>query len=300
MSARVKFVGRGHGRQVRPARASLTRALALTGALLGLTAAQAAHADDTTPATTATTATTADTSTAPAASSGSKWKIGVGPGLVVTPKYPGSRQLSYIPFPALDISYDDRFFSQGPDVLGVNVLRGPAAAYHLGAALSFDFQSRKESDDPHLHGLGDVDGGPKLKLFADYTWWAFTGSVALYQDIAGHHQGTTVSTDLVASAPVGGWLFSVGPGFTWANGTYTRTFFGVSQQQSAASGLPTYNTSAGIRDIHMNAMVTYDFSRHWNGSVAATFGRLEHNAANSPITEKRFELNTLASVNYKF
>ncbi|NYH16902.1 MipA/OmpV family protein [Paraburkholderia bryophila] len=299
MSARVKLGGRslvgqrvvGHGR---PSRASLTLtlALALSGALLGLTASQAAHADDTTPAT------STDASTATAASSDSKWKIGVGPGLVVTPKYPGSRQLSYIPFPALDISYDDRFFSQGPDVLGVNVLRGPA--YHLGAALSFDFQSRKESDDPRLHGLGNVDGGPKLKLFGDYTWWAFTGSVALYQDIAGHHQGTTISTDLVASAPVGGWLFSVGPGFTWANGTYTRTFFGVSQQQSAASGLPTYNTSAGIRDIHMNAMVTYDFSRHWNGSVAATFGRLEHNAANSPITEKRFELNTLASVNYKF
>lgn len=297
MSVRVKLAGHGLVVQDRPARASLTRVLALTGALLGLTAAQAAHADDTTPA---TSAANTDTGSPSATSSDSKWKIGVGPGLVVTPKYPGSRQLSYIPFPALDISYDDRFFSQGPDVLGVNVLRGPASAYHVGAALSFDFQSRKESDDPHLHGLGDVDGGPKLKLFADYTWWAFTGSVALYQDIAGHHQGTTISTDLVASAPVGGWLFSVGPGFTWANSTYTRTFFGVSQQQSAASGLPTYNTSAGIRDIHMNAMVTYDFSRHWNGSIAATFGRLEHNAANSPITEKRFELNTLASVNYKF
>ncbi|MGF6297852.1 outer membrane scaffolding protein for murein synthesis (MipA/OmpV family) [Paraburkholderia sp. WC7.3g] len=166
-------------------------------------------------------------------------------------------------------------------MLGVNVLRGPA--YHVGAALSFDFQSRKESDDPHLHGLGDVSGGPKLKLFADYTVWAFTGSVALYQDIAGHHQGTTVSTDFVASAPVSGWLFSVGPGFTWANGPYTRTFFGVSGQQSAASGLPAYNTRAGVRDVHMNAIVTYDFSRHWNGSAAATFGRLEHDAANSRL-----------------
>ncbi|WNC91817.1 MipA/OmpV family protein [Paraburkholderia sp. FT54] len=265
-------------------------ASSLLTAALGLPVAQSAHADE------AASSATTDASAGTAADS--KWKIGVGPGLVITPKYPGSRQLSYIPFPALDISYDDRFFSQGPDVLGVNVLRSPA--YHLGAALSFDFQSRKESDDPRLHGLGNVDGGPKLKLFADYTWWAFTGSVALYQDIAGHQQGTTVSTDFLASAPVGGWLFSVGPGFTWANGTYTRTFFGVSAQQSAASGLPAYNTSAGVRDIHLNAMVTYDFSRHWNGSVAATFGRLEHDAANSPITEKRFELNTLASVNYKF
>jgi outer membrane protein len=280
----------------------------LLAAMLGLASMQEAQADDASASADTTTALdTGATDNTPGNTSGnppgsttsdSKWKIGVGPGLVITPRYPGARQLSYLPFPALDISYDDRFFSQGPDVLGVNVLRGPA--YHVGAALSFDFQSRKESDDPHLHGLGDVDGGPKLKLFADYTVWAFTGSVALYQDIAGHHQGTTISTDFVASAPVNGWLFSVGPGFTWANGTYTRTFFGINGQQSAASGLPTFNTSAGVRDIHMNAMVTYDFSRHWNGSLAATFGRLEHDAANSPITEKRFELNTLASVNYRF
>ena len=160
-------------KHVRPAPVSL-----LLAATLGLSAAQTARADEAAASANTDASTTVD----------SKWKIGVGPGVVITPRYPGSRQLSYIPFPALDISYDDRFFSQGPDVLGVNVLRGPA--YHLGAALSFDFQSRKESDDPRLHGLGDVDGGPKLKLFADYTWWAFTGSVALYQDIAGHHQGT--------------------------------------------------------------------------------------------------------------
>lgn len=266
--------------------------VSLLFAVVGLLAASAAQAEDQNLAADGQTAANTNAST------DSKWRVALGPGVVVTPRYPGSRQLSVFPFPALDISYDDRIFSQGPDVLGVNVLRGPA--YHLGAALSFDFQTRKESDDPRLHGLGDVHGGPKLKLFADYTVWAFTGSVALYQDIAGHHQGTTVSTDVVASAPVGGWLFSVGPGVTWANGTYTRTFFGVSSQQSAASGLPVYNTSAGVRDIHMNAMVTYDISKHWVGSVSATFGRLEHNAANSPITEQKFELNTLASVNYRF
>jgi outer membrane protein len=281
----------------------------LLAAALGLCTARAAYADDASPDATADTSTSTSTSTSAStnpsdagtstgAATDSKWKIGVGPGVVITPKYPGSRQLKVFPFPALDISYDDRIFSQGPDVLGINVLRGPA--YHVGAAFSFDFQTRKDNDDPRLHGLGNVYGGPKLKLFADYTWWAFTGSIAAYQDIDGHHQGTTVSTDFVASAPVGGWLFSVGPGFTWANGTYTQTFFGVTGQQSAASGLPAYSTSAGVRDIHMNAMVTYDFSKHWDGSVAATFGRLEHNAASSPITEKRFELDTIASVNYKF
>ncbi|WP_256253161.1 MipA/OmpV family protein [Burkholderia ubonensis] len=227
-----------------------------------------------------------------------KWKIAFGPGLFVSPRYPGSRDLRVFPYPALDISYDDRIFSQGPDVLGVNVLRGDD--YHVGAAITLDFVSRHESDDPRLHGLGNVNAGPKLKLFADYTVWMFTGSVAMYQDIAGHHQGKTVLTDLYASLPAGGWLFSAGPGFTWADAVHTRTFFGVSNQQSAASGLPAYNTGAGIRDVHLNGYVSYDFSKHWVGSVAVTLGRLQHHAASSPITERRTELNTLASVNYRF
>ena len=54
------------------------------------------------------------------------WKIAVGPGIFVAPSFPGSAKLKAYPFPALDISYNDRLFSQGPDVLGVNVLRGPA------------------------------------------------------------------------------------------------------------------------------------------------------------------------------
>ncbi|OUL73064.1 MipA/OmpV family protein [Paraburkholderia hospita] len=273
--------------------ATLAAAMTLTLHTAGAWADEAAPSSSS-PSSSSSTSQQSDATAKPA----SKWKIGIGPGVVITPLYPGSRELRVFPYPALDISYDDRVFSQGPDVLGLNVLR--SEDYHVGAALSFDFQSRQEKDDPHLHGLGNVDGGPKLKLFADYTVWMFTGSVAMYQDIAGHGQGKTVVTDLYASLPVGGWLFSMGPGFTWADAEYTRTFFGVSSQQSAASGLPAYNTGAGIRDVHLNGYVSYDISKHWAASVAVTLGRLQHYAATSPITERRSELNTLASVNYRF
>jgi MipA family protein len=84
-------------------------------------------------------------------------------------------------------------FSQGPDVLGVNPLRGDN--YHVGMSLSFDFHLRKSSDDARLEGLPDVHCGPKLRLFADYTWWAFTGAAALYRDIAGTGQGMTAMAD---------------------------------------------------------------------------------------------------------
>jgi len=216
----------------------------------------------------------------------------------VFPKYPGSSQIQVLPFPVQDISWKDRVFSQGPDVLGVNALAGEN--YHAGASLSFDFQSRKSSDDARLKGLPDVHVGPKLRLFADYTWWAFTGSAAVYRDIAGTGQGLTAMADLFVSAPLGKLLLSAGPGVTWANATYTQTFFGVNAQESAASGLPQYATHSGLRDVHFNVNALYKFDAHWSANVAAVVGRLQKSAAGSPITERRLDLNGMASVLYRF
>jgi MipA family protein len=228
----------------------------------------------------------------------SDWKISVGPGMYIFPEFPGSSRLQVLPFPVQDISWKDRVFSQGPDVLGVNVLR--SENYHLGASLSFDFQSRSASDDARLKGLPDVHYGPKLRLFGDYTYWAFTGAAAVYQDIGGTGQGLTAMADLLVSAPIGKALISMGPGLTWANATYTRTFFGVDQQQSVASGLPQYNTSSGLRDVHFNVDGTYTFDKHWSTNVAMVIGRLQRYAAGSPITERRLDLNGMASVLYRF
>ncbi|REG51847.1 outer membrane scaffolding protein for murein synthesis (MipA/OmpV family) [Paraburkholderia sp. BL6669N2] len=228
----------------------------------------------------------------------SDWKISVGPGMYVFPKFPGSSKLQKLPFPVQDISWKERFFSQGPDVLGVNVLHGEN--YHFGMSVSFDFQSRSSSDDARLRGLPDVHHGPKLRLFGDYTWWAFTGALAAYQDIAGTGQGLTAMADLFVSAPVGNWLISMGPGLTWANATYTQTLFGITPQESAASGLPHYDTGSGLRDIHFNVNATYKINPHWSANVAVVAGRLERYAAGSPITERRLDLNGMASVLYRF
>lgn len=229
---------------------------------------------------------------------GNDWKISAGPGMYVFPKFPGSSHLQVLPFPAQDISWKDLVFSQGPDVLGINVLHGEN--YHLGMSVSFDFQSRSSSDDARLRGLPDVHYGPKLRLFGDYTVWAFTGALAAYQDIAGTGQGLTATADLFASVPIGNCLISMGPGLTWANATYTRTFFGITPQQSAASGLQRYETGSGWRDVHFNVDATYKISPHWSASVEAVVGRLERYAAGSPITERRLDLNGMASVLYRF
>ena len=88
-------------------------------------------------------------------------------GLYMFPQFPRYSRLQVLPFPVQSISWKDRVFSQGPDLLGLNALRGEN--YHIGMSLSFDFQSRTSSDDARLRSLPDIHYGPKLRLFADYT-----------------------------------------------------------------------------------------------------------------------------------
>jgi MipA family protein len=256
----------------------MKRLFASLAALMACAFASAAHADE--------------------AQAASDWKISIGPGMYLFPEFPGSSKIKVFPLPVQDISWKERVFSQGPDVLGVNALHGEN--YHVGASISFDFQSRSASDDARLKGLPDVHYGPKLRLFADYTWWAFTGSAAVYQDIGATGQGLTAMADFLVSAPVGKLLVSMGPGVTWANARYTNTFFAITQQQSAASGLPQYAAGSGLRDVHFNLMATYEINKHWTANLAAVAGRLEHYAAGSPVTERRLDLNGMTSVAYRF
>lgn len=80
----------------------------------------------------------------------------------------------------------------------------------------------------------------------------------------------------------------------------TQTLFRITPQESAASGLPRYDTGSGLRDAHFNVSATYKISAHWSANVQAGVGRLERYAAGSPITERRLDLNGVASVLYRF
>jgi len=57
--------------------------------------------------------------------------------------------------------------------------------------------------------------------------------------------------------PIERLTLSAGPGFTWANGPYMRTFFGVSAAQSAASGLPPFEPGSGVDTIRFSLGAHY-------------------------------------------
>ncbi len=75
-----------------------------------------------------------------------------------------------------------------------------------------------------------------------------------------------------------------GVGITWADDNYMRTFFGVSPQQSARSGLPVFNAGAGVKDVTVGLNANYSLNRHWFLMTNAGAKLLLDDAEKSPIT----------------
>ncbi len=67
------------------------------------------------------------------------------------------------------------------------------------------------------------------------------------------------------------------------SGERARAFFGVTEEQSAASGLRQFELGASGRDIRLNAAGRWDLNKKWAVYGYVEYRRLFKPAANSPI-----------------
>lgn len=241
---------------------------------------------------------------APAQEEEAKWRVSLGAGLDYVPKFPGADGHKVLPLPFVAASYGRFFFGAFPGAaslagVGVNLYRD--RHWRVGAALSAGLAERKESDDPRLRGLGDVDRTASAGLAAAYTqdWYVLGASVLT--DILNRGQGTLVSLNALGRHRASDRLtFFGGPGFTWADARYTRTFFGVSSDQSAASGLPEFGTHPGLNSARLGLGAGYRIDERWSALAFASLSTLLGDAVDSPITESRSQYFLGVAVFYRF
>ena len=233
------------------------------------------------------------------------WRFALGGGVVSTPKFPGSKDLKTEVVPLISATYG-RFFVGGvpgsgtPAGVGVNLYQD--SHWRFGAAISGDIVTpRKESDDSHLRGLGDINRTARAGVFASYTydWLSVRANVA--SDILNKKQGTVAGLEVEASYhPTDRLTLTAGPGITWADSRYMRTFFGVDAEQSARSGLPAFDPKNGISNVRFSVGANYKFDPHWSVGARFSAAKLRGGAADSPITEKASQNTTGVFVVYRF
>lgn len=233
-------------------------------------------------------------------------RLTLGAGIAYVPRYPGADEYRLRGIPVFGMGYG-RFFAGGDEgaggaggAVGVNLLRDPS--WRLGLALALGFgDARRESDHPSLAGLGDIERASRLVVFGGYTWRWLSATLRVAGDIESKDQGTLAFFDVLARHRATPQLtFSAGPGITWASDDYMMTFFGVTPEQSARSGLPVYEARAGVHAVRFGVGAGFRIDRSWNLGTRIGTSRLEGDAGPSPITRDRNQHLAALFASYRF
>jgi outer membrane scaffolding protein for murein synthesis (MipA/OmpV family) len=223
----------------------------------------------------------------------------VGLAVVAGHAYMGSDERRTRAYPAIDYRWASGWFAGTTNGVGYNFSRQAGVQY--GVRLTADF-GRDESRSAVLRGLGDVDARPEIGAFYNLQPTAHTFLTSSLRYGAGQgRDGLLLDLGAGLNAQVApAWRLGAGVAATWANAAYTQSYFGVDAAQAARSGRGVYTAGAGVRDVRVSVSATYAITPRASATAALSYGRLQGDAARSPIVRDRAGVNGVLAVAYAF
>ncbi|WJY17109.1 MipA/OmpV family protein [Pectobacteriaceae bacterium CE90] len=95
------------------------------------------------------------------------------------------------------------------------------------------------------------------------------------------------------------WSMTPSVGVTWDSKNQNRYYYGVSDSESARSGLSSYNPNDSWSP-YVELLANYKISQKWNAWVTSRYTHLANEVKNSPIVDKNYSLLFGAGVSYTF
>ena len=203
--------------------------------------------------------------------------------------------------PVINAYYRDVAFISTGDGIGYNFLRGDH--FQVGVSMTYDLGRKVTQDYANLHGMGDISPAPVAKLFGS---WVISRKLPLIlrvdaRQFIGGAQG--VVGDIAVYTPLPGssktFVMFAGPSVTLATHHYMQALYGVTPQQSAASGHPVYEIRHdGTSAAGVGFSATKFIGEHWLLNLDAAINQIRDNPSRSPIVERTFQRVIVLSVNY--
>jgi outer membrane scaffolding protein for murein synthesis (MipA/OmpV family) len=219
------------------------------------------------------------------------------------PAYDGSRAYRIQGGPVINAYYKDAAFISTGDGIGYNFLRG--AHYQIGASITYDLGRKMSLDYANLHGMGNIQAAPVGKVFAT---WVISKKLPLIlrvaaRQFAGGAQGAIGDISIYTPLPGSSQRFVMfaGPSITLATRHYMQVMYGVTPQQSAASGHPEFLvTHNGTAEAGVGFSATKFVGNHWLLNLDAAFTQMRGSPDRSPIVEKAHQHVAVLSMEYQF
>lgn len=219
------------------------------------------------------------------------------------PVYDGAHAYRVEGGPAINIQFQDRAFISTGDGIGYNVLRGDH--YQVGVALTYDLGRKMKDDYANLRGIGDIAAAPGGKAFASWVVskkFPLVMRVDAREFIGGVDAGVA---DVGAYLPLPGsskkFVMFAGPSITLATRHYLQNLYGVTPQQSLASGHPTYDIAhAGTSAAGVGFSATKFLTDHWLINLDSAISQIRGSPSRSPLVERRTQRVLALSFDYQW
>lgn len=227
------------------------------------------------------------------------------------PEYPGAqrRRIGVTPggwlrWGRVSIASRSTFVARSGEPVSSGGLRfdlSPSERLRIGLSLRHD-GGRDESESADLRGLGDVRATLRVRLSVSYpldNGWRLASSWTV--DALGHGGGTIGDVSVSRSVPLaattsGGFSVTTSVG----NRRHMRSYYGVTPEQSQASGYPVYEPGAGWRDVSLSLGARHELSRHWFMFGGVSVARLVGGAAASPYVPEPLSWAASLGLAHKF
>jgi outer membrane scaffolding protein for murein synthesis (MipA/OmpV family) len=229
----------------------------------------------------------------------------LGPGLRWRPAYDGSDSQRTELVPVV------RYFGQPMFVRSTQgVLEGGARlelipGLHAGAQLAYE-PGRKPDDSDFLtrHNVAGLNSGASYGLHVEWDHKFGPMPVTLLGRVRqntdsdrGAQADLRLSVGVFQSGRVSAGVFTQA---TWANAKSTGSFYGLTPQQAAGTGLPAYAAGGGLLFASAGLLWSVDLTKSWVvvGNMEAR--HLQGDAAHSPLTERTSNYYLSAGIAYHF
>jgi outer membrane protein len=230
----------------------------------------------------------------------------LGLGLGTIPSYEGSDNYRMIPAPLIRGRVAGFNFTTVRTHLYVDAWRdGPGRwDVQVGPVIGANLNRTAQIGDARVRALGKLDiavegggfvGVARTGLATPFDSLAVV--VSYQQDLGDVHGSHLIRPQIAYTRPLDlKTALRVGIGAEIVGAGFARTYFGVTPDGAAASGLPEYRLGSGLKDVNLSAGVTRALGgtllKGWSAFGAVGVSHLLGDFADSPVVRIAGERNT--------
>lgn len=228
-----------------------------------------------------------------------KTTLGIGTGFL--PQYEGSKKYKAQVYPLF--SYENHNFFLGPkiEMPAAGLQAHLADNWKVGVFGSYA-RGRKSRNDSHLQGMRNISDHMVAGVFSRVYAGDFSFDVTYFHALKEGYGGGVQVGGAYKLLQTEASALRVGGNLNWADNDVMDTNFGVSENESRASGgrLRAYEATSGLRSMSMYGAYHYQLSPSWSVNSSLGIKRLAGDAADSPVTQRKASVYGGIGVGYSF